>query len=349
MRLSIIISGQILVTALAVLGLTACEGEQPSKVENSSAQSSPVKVITTIYPLTYFTERIGGDQVRVIQMIEPGVESHDFEPTPSDVRLIGDADVFVYNHEAFESWALNLAKSANNSGLQVVQAAEIQMILEEGQIEHDGHELEEDHANEEHESGHDQHIDDEHEEDVDEGHDHKDGLDPHVWLNLEEALGMVNRILEGLTSASPESADSFTRNAELLIGELQQLDSELSAQLDHCERSTIVVSHLAFGHMAERYGFEQLGLAGLSPEFESGPAQIASVIDRINELGIKHIMQEPIVSDRLAETVSLETGADLVQLHPIEVRTPQEVEENLDFIDIMRRNGEALRTALLCD
>ena len=111
----------------------------------------------------------------------------------------------------------------------------------------------------------------------------------------------------------------------------------------------MVVSHLAFGHIAERYGFEQIGLAGLSPEFESGPSQIAQVIDRIDALGIKHILREPIVSDRLAESVAAETGATLLTLHPLEVRTSAEASEGLDYIDIMKSNAATLHTALGCN
>ena len=337
MRLSISKCSKSLFTVFAILALGACGNHEPTAIDNTPSQSGPVKVVTTIYPLTYFTEQIGGNHVNVTQMIKPGIESHDFEPTPSDVRLIGAADVFVFNHEEFESWALDLVSSAGNRGIRVVTAADGEIDAGLDQDEHDGQVVDEDHEGEEHEK------------DENDGHGHEDGLDPHVWLNPVEASGMVNRILEALVDIDPESAARYTSNANQLIGNLEQLDSELTAKLNNCIQSTIVVSHLAYGHMAERYGFTQIGLAGLSPEFEFGPSQIASVVDRINELGIEHIMQEPIVGGLLAETVSAETGTELLQLHPLEVRTVQEVEDSLDFIDIMEQNGETLRTALNCN
>ena len=173
-------------------------------------------------------------------------------------------------------------------------------------------------------------------------------FDAHVWLNPLKAQKQADRILSALIEVDPEGAQIYTRNADVLDVELQALDDLINKQISSCELDSVVVSHLAFGHMAERYGFEQIGLAGLSPEFESGPAQIAGVIKKINELGISHIMQEPIVSNRLAETVAAETGAELLSLHPLEVRTSEQASTGLDYLDIMKSNADALQTALRC-
>jgi zinc transport system substrate-binding protein len=68
----------------------------------------------------------------------------------------------------------------------------------------------------------------------------------------------------------------------------------------------------------------------------------------MNELGIRYILQEPIVSSRLAETVAAETGAEIVVLHPIAVRTVDEAKSGKDYISIMRANADTLETALQC-
>jgi len=138
------------------------------------------------------------------------------------------------------------------------------------------------------------------------------------------------------------------RNSDGLEAELRGLDEQIARQLTNCALDTAVVSHLAYGHMAERYGFNQLGLAGLSPEFESGPSHIASVIRRIDELGVRHILQEPIASGRLAETVAAEAGVDILALHPLAVRTVEEAKAGEDYISIMQANSETLAIALQC-
>lgn len=299
-----------------VIALFAVVGAACASDTNSTPDDATV-VITTTYPLTFIAERIGGDRISVTQLVKPGVEAHDFEPAPSDVRAIAESDLFIYNHPAFESWALNAAAASsgdNENSTVTVQTVNLELKGEN----HGGQE-----------------------------HDHSE-LDAHVWLNPLEAQEQADRILSALTEVDPDGSQIYTRNADALDIELRALDELITAQLTNCDLDDVVVSHLAFGHMAERYGFHQIGLAGLSPEFESGPSQIATVIEKIDELGINHILQEPIVSDRLAETVSAETGAQLLVLHPLEVRTSDEASQGLSYIDIMKKNADALGTAMAC-
>ena len=276
-----------------------------------------IAVITTTYPLTYFAERIGGNRVVVTQLMKPGVEAHDFEPAPSDIRAITNSYVFIYNHPAFESWALNAA-TASNSGSDS-QTVIVQTINLETTGEDHGGQADDD-----------------------------SNFDPHVWLNPVKAQEQADRILSALIEVDPDGATIYVRNADALEVELRALDDLTSKKLSNCELGSVVVSHLAFGHMADRYDFDQIGLTGLSPEFERGPSQLVKVLEEIGELGIKHILQEPIVSDRLAETVAGETGAELLTLHPLEVRTSDEASKGVNYIDIMKSNGDAVSTALRC-
>ncbi|MGY8879135.1 MAG: metal ABC transporter substrate-binding protein [Dehalococcoidia bacterium] len=288
--------------AISVVAV-ACDGDL------DPPPGGEVTVITTTYPLTFLSEKIGGNRITVNQLTKPGVEAHDFEPAPSDIRAISDSELFIYNHPSFESWALNAAYASSTDGDSSPTVTVQTVILESV------------------------------------GEDH---VDAHVWLNPLKAQKQADRILSALIEVDPEGAQIYTRNADGLDVELQALDDLINKQISSCKLDSVVVSHLAFGHMAERYGFEQIGLAGLSPEFESGPAQIAGVIKKINELGISHIMQEPIVSNRLAETVAAETGAELLSLHPLEVRTSEQASAELDYLDIMKSNADALQTALRC-
>ena len=298
----------VLIAFASLVGLAACDRDL------EKPEGGTVAIVTTTYPLTYLAERIGGDRVSVVQLVKPGIESHDFEPSPSDVRAISNADIFIFNHPAFESWALAAVSNSGAGPASVVQTVN---------LESDG----EDHGG--------QAVDD---------HD----FDPHVWLNPLKANEQANRILAALVSFDPTGSISYVRNADGVGVELNTLDDLIKAQLSVCALEKVVVSHLAYGHMAERYGFEQIGLAGLSPEFESGPSHVASVIRLIKETGIRHILQEPIVSGRLAETVAAETGTELLVLHPLEVRTVDEVNAGEDYISIMKTNAEVLRTALQC-
>ncbi|MCZ6538866.1 MAG: zinc ABC transporter substrate-binding protein [Chloroflexi bacterium] len=304
-------STAITLSCLALLALAviaACDQQIQEPADGK------LVVVTTTYPLTYLVQRVGGDRVSVVQLVKPGAEAHDFEPAPSDIRTVANADVFFYNHPAFEGWALAAASASGSGPANAVQT----VILETEGEDHGGQEI----------------------NDAD--------FDPHVWLNPLDAQKQAGRIVAALVTADPDGSLAYVRNGDGLEAELRGLDELIASKLSDCALDTVIVSHLAYGHMAERYGFNQVGLAGLSPEFESGPSHIASVIDRIGELGIRYILQEPIVSNRLAETVAAETGTDILVLHPLAVRTVDEAKAGTDYISIMKANSETLKTALQC-
>ena len=299
---------------LLVIAVFAACGSEPDEPADGK-----ITVVTTTYPLTFMARRIGGSRVSVVQLIKSGVEAHDFEPVPSNVRTIASADIFFYNHPAFEPWALAAATASGSRSGGTAQSNAIQTVI----LESEG----EDHGSQE-------------VNDAD--------FDPHVWLNPLRAQEQAERIAAALVTADPDGSLEYVRNSDGLEAELRGLDELIARRLSDCALDTAVVSHLAYGHMAERYGFNQLGLAGLSPEFESGPSHIASVIRQIDELGIRYILQEPIASDRLAETVAAEAGVDILVMHPLAVRTFDEAKAGADYFSIMQANSEALAIALQC-
>ncbi len=299
---------------LLVIAVFAACGSEPDEPADGK-----ITVVTTTYPLTFMARRIGGNRVSVVQLIKSGVEAHDFEPVPSNVRTIASADIFFYNHPAFEPWALAAATASGSRSGGTAQSNAIQTVI----LESEG----EDHGSQE-------------VNDAD--------FDPHVWLNPLRAQEQAERIAAALVTDDPEGSLEYVRNSDGLEAELRGLDELIARRLSDCALGTAVVSHLAYGHMAERYGFNQLGLAGLSPEFESGPSHIASVIRQIDELGIRYILQEPIASDRLAETVAAEAGVDILIMHPLAVRTFDEAKAGADYFSIMQANSEVLAMALQC-
>ena len=299
---------------LLVIAVFAACGSEPDEPADGK-----ITVVTTTYPLTFMARRIGGSRVSVVQLIKSGVEAHDFEPVPSNVRTIASADIFFYNHPAFEPWALAAATASGSRSGGTAQSNAIQTVI----LESEG----EDHGSQE-------------VNDAD--------FDPHVWLNPLRAQEQAERIAAALVTDDPEGSLEYVRNSDGLEAELRGLDELIARRLSDCALGTAVVSHLAYGHMAERYGFNQLGLAGLSPEFESGPSHIASVIRQIDGLGIRYILQEPIANDRLAETVAAEAGVDILIMHPLAVRTFDEAKAGADYFSIMQANSEVLAMALQC-
>jgi len=286
----------------AVLGACGSHGTDARSSEDTLAG---IDVVTTIYPVTYFTERIGGDLVNATSLLKPGVPAHDFEPAPSDIIKLAVADLVVYNHASFEVWVVDALDATANSSRTVVEAADIDVIVGEN-------------------------------------------IDPHAWLNPLKAVAMVQKIRDGLTAAVPASAADFSANADVLIGELTTLNDQIVERLAICVHSEIVVSHLAYAHLTELLSVRQIGLSGLSAESETGARRVAEVIVEMKQLGLTHILQEPLSNSDLAKTVAREADAEILELQPLEALTEAEQQAGDDYFTVMRRNIDSLALAMGC-
>jgi zinc transport system substrate-binding protein len=163
--------------------------------------------------------------------------------------------------------------------------------------------------------------------------------DPHVWLDpvrFAEIAPNIGAALERPTAASK------------LADELDTLDEEYRSGLDQCARRTLVTAHAAFGPLAERYGLTQLPLAGRSPEAEPSPRELERLIADVRDSGVTTVFAEPLVSDKLAETVAREAGAGVAVLDPIEGLSQERLEAGEDYLSAMRSNLTVLREALGC-
>ncbi|MBA2424161.1 MAG: zinc ABC transporter substrate-binding protein, partial [Actinobacteria bacterium] len=115
-----------------------------------------------------------------------------------------------------------------------------------------------------------------------------------------------------------------------------------------CERRTLVTSHAAFSQLADRYGLTQLSLTGISPEAEPGPRVLEQLIDDVRASGATTVFAEPLVSDRVAQTVAREAGADVAVLDPLEGLSDDRLADGEDYLSVMRTNLAVLREALGC-
>lgn len=344
--------------------VTSAEPAAPSAVEapaEPAARTEPVSVVASIYPLGYFAERVGGDLAAVEVLVSPGFENHGFVPTASDLRLLEAADLIVMNGLELDPWMERaLATLSDDPDRIVVEAADESRAIEgvadghghgeegEAHEEDDGHGHEEDEeAGHDEDDGHGHEEDDDHADEEDDGHGNGE-LDPHMWLDPVLAVVQVERIRDALIEINPDNADTYRANASALSRELEALDAEIAAGLGTCRHDHFVTSHAAYGYLALRYGIEQLPVAGLSPETEPSPGELAEISDRIAELGLEHVMVEPVLSGELTQALAREHGIDLIPIHAIESVTQAELDAHGDYFGLMRDNLANLVLALDC-
>jgi zinc transport system substrate-binding protein len=166
-----------------------------------------------------------------------------------------------------------------------------------------------------------------------------DNGDPHVWLDPARFALIVERVGNALHEP---------RTTERLVADLRTLDDEYRTGLAHCARHEIVTSHEAFAYLAQRYGLQQVGITGLSPEAEPTPRDLQHVIDVVRKTHATTVFFETLLSPRIADTVASETHTKTAVLNPIEGLMPAQAARGEDYFSLMRANLSALGKALGC-
>ncbi|MFW3386430.1 UNVERIFIED_CONTAM: metal ABC transporter substrate-binding protein [Kocuria sp. CPCC 205274] len=319
----------------AALALSSCASGagDPSAADGGSGETLSVQA--SFYPLQYVTERVGGDLVQVESLTPAGAEPHDLELSPAAVDGLRTADAVVYLSGFQPAVDDAVAQAAPEHALDAVHA---------------GVEGEEAHSAEEHGAAEESHGEEAHSEEApaeesagDDGHGH-DGEDPHFWLDPDRLAAVATEVSHELAEVDPDNAATYESNAEELATELAALDEEFTEGLATCERDTIVVSHDAYGYLADKYDLEQVAIAGLDPDTEPSPARLAEIGEVVEAEGVTTVFSESLVNPKVAETLAAEHGIETAVLDPVENQS----DESADYQQVMRNNLEALRTALGC-
>lgn len=318
---------------LAPLALAGCGSDS-----GTGGDGDGLSVVASMYPLEFLVERIGGDDVDLTTLANPGQEPHDLELTVSQTAALADADLVVYVSDLQPA----VDESVDtNAGGEVVEALDVLesrqpaiggarpvTVLDAGDDEH----ADEDHADD------DEHADED-------GHDHG-AHDPHFWLDPRALATVGAEVADQLSALDPDNATAYEERYAELMGDLVGLDGRASVALETCARRTVVVSHDAFGYLGYRYDLDFEPIAGLSPDAEPSPARMAELADLIEDTGITTVFTETLASPALADTLASELGLVTDVLDPLEGLT--EDAGDADYLSVMDANIEALRKAGDC-
>ncbi len=309
------------VAVLCVVGLTACSnaGTSTSTSESQPAnESQKVQVVASFYPMADFAQKIGGDHVEVENLCPAGTEPHEWEPSPTDITAIENADVFVYNGADMEGWVDDTLASANLKGSVVCASDGIELRV--ANHDHDAAEAD--------------------------SHEHAGEHDPHVWLAPENAKKEAENIKDALVKADPANASDYEANYEKWASEFDALDKEFSTQLSQTAGKTIVVSHEAFGYLCDAYGLVQEPITGMDAEGEPDAKTMAEIVQFVHDNNVKVIFSEDLVSPKVAQQIADETGAACEVLNPIEGLEQEDLDAGEDYFSVMRSNLDELVRAL---
>lgn len=298
-------------------------------------------IVTTLFPQYDFARQIAGDKAEVVLILSPGVESHDFEPTPSDIILINKADLFIYTGDEMEPWVAGILDSIDNPELKVLDVSEgVELICEEENHEHN-------HVHDDEEADHDDENivfgESEHE-----GHDHSHGADPHIWTSPVNAMKMVENVTASLVELDKENERYYEERKNDYLAELEDIDSQFREIVHNAESHTIYFGgRFAMSYFAHEYGLNYVA-AFDSCQAESEPSArlIVKIIEKMKEDGAVYVFYEEMTDPKAARIIAEEIGGEILLLHSCHNVSKAEMEAGATYVSLMRQNVENLRKAL---
>lgn len=287
-------------------------------VVNKPVSNDKITVYTSIYPVYDFTKRIGGDKISVVNIVPAGAQPHSFEPSTQLVAQLSKASLFIYNGAGMEHYLPKLAQTLADTSVRLVDtSSDIELLSAE-------------HHHEESEEHHD--------------HDHGE-YDPHIWLSPARALKQSQTICQALAEADPLNAEYYQANLEKFRQELETLHKEYLTLAD-CPHKDVIVSHAAFTYLTYDYGLRQLSLMGINADAEPGPLTLKNTIKYIKENKIRYIFWDTLDNPKLAQTLSQESGAEVLPLNSLGALGAKDLQAGEDYLSVMRANLTNLKKGL---
>jgi manganese/zinc/iron transport system substrate-binding protein len=252
-------------------GLSLSSCDPPSSVPDGK-----LPVVTTTTMITDMVKDIGGDRVHLMPLMGPGVDPHLYKPSADDARKLREAKVTFYNGLMLEGRLGDLFEKARSDGKAV---HELGSAVNAANLKSAG-----------------------------EGHH-----DPHIWGDPRLWALCTDMVVKGLSEADPANAAEYAKRGA-------ETKARYMATFEWCQQRVgqvppaarvLITSHDAFNYFGEAFGFQVVGVQGISTVSEAGLADVAKTVDFIKANEVKAIFVESSVPPATIERISKDSGAKI--------------------------------------
>lgn len=237
--------------------------------------AGPIKVASFSTITTEIAEKVGGDRVAVTGIVKAGVDPHEYEPKPDDLKQVEQAQLVLASGKHMENYTGRLKESAapNTVLLQVGDAFPSLKLKDDGKVIED----------------------------------------PHWWHSVANMKKATMAVRDALIQASPADKDVFTKNADSYLAQLDQLESWVKSKIAELPRDKrkLVTSHDAFQYFARDYGFSIYPVEGVSTQDELSSKKVADLVQTIKDQHVKAVFFENIENPKVLKEITAETGASV--------------------------------------
>jgi ABC-type Zn uptake system ZnuABC Zn-binding protein ZnuA len=264
----------LLAGLLVVITAVACGKDG----EEEAAGGGRIKVVASIELFADLIRPVAGERAEVVVLVPAGADPHTYEPVPSKIVDISEADLVLINGLGLEETLLGVIENNVRSGVRIVEMSAGLPVLQ-GEEQGTGN--------------------------------------PHLWLNVRYAMHYVETARDALIQADPEGESVYGANAQAYLAELADLDSQVEQDIASipAERRKLVTFHDAFPYLAERYGLELVGVVVRSPGQEPSAGEVADLTNTIEDQNVPAVFAEPQFSARVLDLAAKDAGVEVCTLY----------------------------------
>ena len=272
----------------------------------SSALAEVPKVVTDIPSIQALVSQVMGDLGVPVLLLEKGADEHDFQLRPSQMGDIADADLVIWIGPELTPWLERALENAKPGHVSLALIDLENTVTLAGAAVDDGHEDLADAAD--------------HTEDVTdsaaapEAEHHHEGVDPHVWLDPDNALIWLDAIAADLAKADPDNATRYASNADVAKSRIEAMDAELRVLLDPIKDRPFVTFHDAYGYFVAHYGLTFAGSVAIGDASTPGAARLRALQDTLADgvvCAFPEVQHDPELLTQLLEGTNVRTGGEI--------------------------------------
>jgi manganese/zinc/iron transport system substrate-binding protein len=238
--------------------------------KNTKQNNGKLNVVTTTTMITDLVNNIGGDLINVQGLMGSGVDPHLYKASEGDVTKLVNADIIFYGGLHLEGKLVEVFEKMAHQNIKTIavsDALDTKTLI---------------------------------------GSEYFQGnYDPHIWFNISYWKTITNYVVKTLSEANPENKVDFEANGKYYIEQLNQLETEIKSIIDTLpkDKRILVTAHDAFSYFGKEYGFNVVGLQGISTATEAGVQDVQKLAAFIIEHQVKAIFVESSVPKRTIEAL----------------------------------------------
>lgn len=280
-------------------------------------ESGKISVVATIFPQYDFARAVAGNNANITMLLQPGEDTHTFEPSPKDIVDIQNCDIFIYTGGESDTWIDDLLLSIDTDDMIVISLADV-IGIEEHDHHHHDHEEEE------------------------------ESYDEHVWTSPEYAVKITEEICNAFCEIDPNNGVTYISNTVNYVNLINELDFEINDIVKNSSHKKLIFGdRFPLLHFVKRYGIDyEAAFPGCSGSTESNPKRIAQMINYVNDNNVSVIFKIELSNGNIANTISEDTGAVVKTFYTCHSITKDDFKNGETYVSLMRRNVELLREAL---